>query len=119
MHVTYASPGAAEYYRKAGKFADGVVLVKEIYSTDHAELTTGTRIGQKGLCVVRHDQGYERALSGQSTVGRRLRMGLFKADAPDKQVATAHQKNCLGCHIPAKEDDWVYIRGYPVLASAK
>jgi cytochrome P460 len=29
MHVTYASPGAAQYYRKTGKFADGTVLVKE------------------------------------------------------------------------------------------
>src|SRR6478672_9875736 len=41
MHYTYASPGAAEYYRKNGKFADGTVLVKEIDKTDHAQLTTG------------------------------------------------------------------------------
>src|SRR5262245_30863615 len=26
MHMTYASPGTAEYYRKNGKFADGAVL---------------------------------------------------------------------------------------------
>ena len=25
IHVTYASPGAAQYYRKNGKFADGTV----------------------------------------------------------------------------------------------
>src|SRR5262245_29197181 len=31
MHVTYASPGAAEYYRQNKKFADGTVLVKEIF----------------------------------------------------------------------------------------
>src|SRR5713101_4386046 len=30
MHFTYDSPGAAEYYRKNGRFADGTVLVKEI-----------------------------------------------------------------------------------------
>ena len=41
MHVTYASPGAAEYYRKNGKFADGTVMVKEILKTDHAQMTTG------------------------------------------------------------------------------
>ena len=41
MHVTYASPGTAEYYRKNGKFADGTVLVKEIFGTDHASMTTG------------------------------------------------------------------------------
>jgi hypothetical protein len=41
MHVTYASPGTAEYYRKNGKFPDGAVLVKEIFGTEHAALTTG------------------------------------------------------------------------------
>lgn len=33
MHFTYASPNAAEYYRKNGKFTDGTVLVKEILGT--------------------------------------------------------------------------------------
>src|SRR5262245_52121912 len=41
MHYTYASPGTAEYYRKSGKLADGTVLVKEVFATDHAQLTTG------------------------------------------------------------------------------
>ena len=41
MHVTYASPGTAAYYRKTGKFPDGAVLVKEIFLTDHAKFTTG------------------------------------------------------------------------------
>src|SRR5215510_3193082 len=41
MHVTYASPGAAQYYRKNGKFEDGTVLVKEVFGTDHAAMTTG------------------------------------------------------------------------------
>src|SRR5690348_10716655 len=41
MHYTYASPGTAEYYRKTGKFADGTVLVKETFATDHAQMTTG------------------------------------------------------------------------------
>src|SRR5215510_15282048 len=41
LHITYASPGAAEYYRKNGKFADGAVMVKEIMKTDHAKMTTG------------------------------------------------------------------------------
>jgi len=51
MHVTYASPGTAAYYRKTGKFPDGAVLVKEIYGTDHAQLTTVTHIGpQESKC---------------------------------------------------------------------
>src|SRR5262245_24441511 len=41
MHYTYASPGTAEFYRKNKRFADGTVLVKEVFATGHAELTTG------------------------------------------------------------------------------
>jgi len=39
MRFTYASPGAAAYYHRNKKFADGTVLVKEILGTDHAQLT--------------------------------------------------------------------------------
>src|ERR1700740_2370729 len=39
MHYTYASPGTAEYYRKTGKFADGTVLLKEVFVTDYERLT--------------------------------------------------------------------------------
>ena len=31
MDLTYASPGAADYYRRNNKFADGTVLVKEVF----------------------------------------------------------------------------------------
>src|SRR5438309_1507201 len=41
MHYTFASPGAAEFYRKNGRFADGTVLIKEVLATSHARLTTG------------------------------------------------------------------------------
>ena len=41
MHFTYASAGTVEYYRKNKKFADGTVLVKEIFGTDYAQMTTG------------------------------------------------------------------------------
>ena len=31
-------------------------------------------------------------------------------------VATNYKTDCLGCHIPAKDTDWVYIEAYPTLA---
>jgi hypothetical protein len=43
MHYTYASPGAAEYYRKNGKFADGTVLVKETFATESRTTRDDTR----------------------------------------------------------------------------
>jgi len=69
MHYTYASPGTAEYYRKTGKFADGTVLVKEVFATDHAQLTTGD------ASLVHHDQRREGTLSRESAVGRWMGLG--------------------------------------------
>jgi hypothetical protein len=118
MHYTYAPPGTAEYYRKNGKFADGTVLVKEVFATDHAQLTTGDAHWATGTKVwfvmIKDDKG---RYSGNPLWGNGWGWALFKADAPDKQVATNYKKDCLGCHVPAQSTDWVYIQGYPVLKS--
>src|SRR5215471_10312615 len=89
MHYTYASPGTAEYYRKNGTFPDGAVLVKD----------------EKGR------------FPGNPLWGSGWGWALYKSDAPDKQVAVDYQKDCIGCHLPAKATDWVYVQGYPVLSS--
>jgi len=117
MHFTYASPNAAEYYRKNGKFADGAVLVKEVLGADHAPMTTGDAHWASGTKVwfvmIKDEKG---RYSDNPLWGDGWGWALFKSDAPDKQVATDYKKDCLGCHIPARSTDWVYIQGYPVLA---
>ena len=45
--------------------------------------------------------------------------GLFEAKEPTRNVATSYRTDCLPCHIPAKKDDWVYIRGYSILTKGK
>jgi hypothetical protein len=118
MHNTYASPGAAEYYRKTGRYADGTVLVKEVFGTEHAQMTTGDAHWASGTKVwfvmIKDEKG---RYPGNPLWGDGWGWALFKSDAPDKQVATDYKKDCLGCHIPAKATDWVYIQGYPVLTS--
>src|SRR5262249_52427069 len=61
LHFTYASPGAAAFYRKNGKFADGTVLVKEVFGTDHAQMTTGDAHWASGTKVwfvlIKDDKG--------------------------------------------------------------
>jgi hypothetical protein len=118
MHFTWASPGTAEYYRRNNKFADGTVLVKEVFGTDHAQLTTGdanwaadTKIW---FVLIKDANGRH---PNNPLWGDGWGWALFKSDAPNKQVATDHKKDCLGCHLPAKADDWIYVRGYPVLHS--
>lgn len=118
MHTTYASPGTAEYYRKNGRFADGTVLVKEISGTDHAQMTTGDAHWASGVIqwfvMIKDDK---QRFPNNALWGDGWGWALFKADAPDKQVATDHKKDCLPCHIPAKSTDWIYVQGYPVLKS--
>lgn len=120
MHFTYASPGSAEYFRKNGKFGDGTVLVKEIFGTDHAQLPTGDAhwpSRQIQWFVMIKDE--KNRFPNNALWGDGWGWALFKADAPDKQVATDHKKDCIPCHVPAKADDWIYVRGYPVLHAAK
>jgi hypothetical protein len=116
MHYTYAPPGTAEYYRKNGKFADGTVLVKEVFDTDHGQMTTGEVHWSKGtkiwFVMMKDEKG---RYPGNPLWGDGWGWALYKSDAPDKQVATDYKKDCLGCHVPAKSTDWIYVQGYPVL----
>ena len=118
MHYTYASPGTAEFYRKNGKFADGTVLVKEVLGTDHGQLTTGDAHWASAMKVwfvmIKDNKG---RYPGNPLWGDGWGWALYKSDAPDKQIATDYKKDCMGCHIPAQKTDWVYVEGYPVLAS--
>jgi hypothetical protein len=94
--VTYASPGTAAYYRKTGKFPDGAVLVKEIYGTDHAQLTTGDAHRASGIKVWFVQIKDEKSRYPDNKLwGDGWGWALFKADAPDKQMATDYKKDCL------------------------
>lgn len=118
MHMTYASPGAAAYYRKNGKFADGTVLVKEVFGTDHAQLTTGDAHWASGVkqwfVMIKDDKN---RFPNNAWWGNGWGWALFKADVPDKQVASNHEVDCIPCHVPAQSTDWIYVQGYPVLKS--
>jgi len=112
MHYTWASPGTAEYYRKNGKFADGTVLVKEVFGSEHAQLTTGDAhwaSGTKVWFIMMKDA--KGRYPGNPLWGDGWGWALYKSDAPDKQVAVDYKKDCLGCHVPAKATDWVYVQG--------
>src|ERR1700745_1880957 len=118
MHYTYATPGTAEYYRKTGKFEDGPILVKEVFATDHAQMTTGdahwATATKVWFVMIKDDKN---RYPNNPLWGDGWGWALFKADAPEKQVATNYKKDCLGCHVPAQSTDWVYVQGYPVLKS--
>jgi hypothetical protein len=39
----------------------------------------------------------------------------FDAANPNKTTSTDFKTNCLGCHVPAQQTDWIYSFGYPPL----
>jgi hypothetical protein len=94
MHYTDASPGSAEFYRKNKRFADGTVLVKEVFATTHAQLTTGDAHWAKSTKVwfvmIEDDK---KRFPDNPLWGNGWGWALFKADAPDVQVATDFKKD--------------------------
>ncbi len=116
MHIVYASPGAIDAYRKAGHFPDGAVLVKEVFATSTNDMTTGTvsRADElKGWFVMVKDS--KGSHLGNPLWGDGWGWSWFDADKPLKTTSTDYHTDCQGCHVPAKNTDWIYVKGYPVL----
>jgi hypothetical protein len=116
LHNVYAQPQDIQAFRKDGKFPDGAVLVKEITNVAAAKLTTGESSWSTDIEVwfvmIKDSKG---RFPGNDLWGDGWGWALFKADEPARNVATDYATDCKTCHIPAKQDDWIYVRGYPVL----
>jgi Cytochrome P460 len=116
LHVVYASPGAIAEYRKEGRFPDGTVLVKEVFTAHTAQMTTGTVSNAdtlKGWFVMVKDS--KGRYSGNKLWGDGWGWSWFDAANPSKTTSTDYRANCLPCHVPARASDWVYVGGYPAL----
>ena len=115
-HDVYTQPESLEQYRKTGKFPDGAVLVKEVRKIESAYMTTGpvTRAGDEVLWFVLIKDA-EGRFPGHENWGEGWGWALFNAGATEKNASTNFRPDCLGCHIPARETDWIYVQGYPRL----
>jgi hypothetical protein len=128
LHAVYASPGTIAAYRRDGRFADGTVLVKEVYRAATGEMTTGTvsRADRlRGWFVMVWDRN-ERYPENE-TWGDGWGWAWFDAGNPSKPsrnlpvkdgVAAAtgdYRDNCKPCHAPAEATEWIYVEGYPPL----
>ncbi|WP_050629776.1 cytochrome P460 family protein [Bradyrhizobium viridifuturi] len=116
LHVVYASPGAIDAYRKGKHFPDGTVLIKEVFKTETAEMTTGTvsrANALKGWFVMVRDAANshpENALWGDG-----WGWSWFDAGDPLRTTTSNYKAQCQACHVPAQASDWVYVDGYPPL----
>ena len=116
LHNVYVQPDAVTAYRKTGEFPDGTVLVKELLKASTGSMTTGTVSWGKeveGWFVMvkdRHNRFPDHNLWGDG-----WGWVVFNSSDPDKAVTTSYKTECMGCHIPARKNDWIYVNGYPIL----
>jgi cytochrome c len=116
QHDVYTKPETVTAFQKTGMFPDGAVLIKELRKIKSGTMTTGhvTWAGDEILwfVLIKDTKG---RFPGNPNWGKGWGWALFNAGATDKNASTNFQKDCLGCHIPAQETDWIYIQGYPSL----
>jgi len=116
IHVVYASPGTISAYHKNGHFADGSVLVKEVFEATTGAMTTGTVSHVqtlKGWFVLVRDSKNNHP--GNKLWGNGWGWSWFDAANPSKTTSTDYKVDCLPCHEPARATDWIYVQGYPAL----
>jgi len=117
LHNVYTQPGVAEYFRENGSFPDGAVLVKELLKAATGQMTTGTvsrGVEVEGWFVMVKDT--KERFSANPLWGDGWGWVLFNASDAENPVTQNYKTECVGCHIPARNDDWIYLSGYPVLS---
>jgi hypothetical protein len=118
FHNVYDSPGAIDTYRINGRFADGTVLVKEVMSAETQDMTTGT-VSRASTVVgwfmmVKDSRD---SYPSNTVWGDGWGWAWFDKDSPSKTAMLDYKQECLSCHIPAQQSDWIYKDGCPALAS--
>ena len=116
LHTVYANPGTIAAFQTSGHFPDGTVLIKEVYETSTAPMTTGTVSHArmlKGWFVMVKDS--KNSHPSNSLWGDGWGWSWFDAGNPMKTTSTNYKTDCLSCHVPAQASDWVYTSGYPAL----
>lgn len=116
MHDVYTQRESIAAFNKTGEFPDGAVLVKEVRKTKTDRLTTGHAAWATDMKIwfvmIKDQKG---RFKDNDHWGEGWGWALFEAKDPTKNVSAGYDTSCLGCHVPAKDSDWVYTYGYPDL----
>ena len=116
IHAVYTQRESVEAFRTTGKFPDGAVLIKELFSTVTQDMTTGTvsraHETQGWFVMIKDETG---RFPGNKLWGDGWGWAFFGADDRTKTTTKDYAAECKDCHIPAESNDWIYTEGYPVL----
>lgn len=119
VHTVYTQPESAAYYRKNGKFPDGAVLIKDVNATKKEPLTTGlARYEDAPKVTFAMVKNSKNRFADNQAWGEGWGWALFTPDNPKSQTTNWKGEgfnNCHACHLPVKDQDWVYTQGYKVV----
>jgi cytochrome c len=115
IHSVYTRPVDVSNFKETGRFLDGAVLVKEVSATLGSTHTTGNAFWAhetKTWFLMIKDS--KQRFPSNPLWGDGWGWARFDPNTK-KQISTNYKVDCLGCHIPARQSDWVYTYAYPVL----
>ena len=120
FHDVYTEKESVEAFRKTGKFPDGATLVKELRGSKKGDYTTGKGVNYsteqlKQWFVMIKDESQQ--FSENPLWGDGWGWALFKPDDKTNNHASNYKTDCLGCHVPAKNKDWIYTEAYLTLSA--
>ena len=126
FHDVYSEKESVKYYQKNGEFPDGATIVKELRASDAGTYTTGKNVSyatdglKQWFVMIKDSKG---RFANNPLWGDGWGWALFKPKMKEqgqfKNIASNYKSDCIGCHIPAKQNDWIYTEGYPSLNSEK
>ncbi len=118
FHDVYTERESVDAYLETGEFPDGATIVKELRASNAGNYTTGQGVSyataglKQWFVMIKDSTG---RFADNPLWGEGWGWALFTADDPSTNVATSYQSDCLGCHVPAKDSDWIYTEAYPTL----
>lgn len=118
FHDVYTEAESALAYRKTGQFPDGATIVKELRAASSGNYTTGSGVAfandglKQWFVMVKDAKG---RFPGNPLWGDGWGWALFSTSDKSKNAVSNYKTDCLGCHIPAKANDWIYVEAYPTL----
>ncbi len=118
FHDVYTEAKSLAAFRETGKFPDGATLVKVLRNVNSGDYTTGRNVQHATSSI---KQWFVMIKDSQNRFADKPQWGdgwgwaLFKPGETGRNVVSDYNKDCLHCHVPAKEKDWVYTEAYPVL----
>ena len=118
FHDVYTEKESVLAFRKTGKFPDGATLVKELRASNAGDYSTGPGVSHSTATIKQWFvmiKDTNNRFTDNPLWGNGWGWALFKTDSLDKNSAADYKVDCLGCHVPAKDKDWIYTEAYPIL----